>query len=184
MKARRLVPAALAVLAVSGCQNPFDPQADLRLILWEANGGLVAQLTQALASTTEKQNTWLQTVKMTIGNYSSVPVTLTSYTVVYRQVGAQTGAYPQPAGSPIPSLGGASGRRFPFLVHATALTSNFAQFSSTGFWVRIITSELLDYIGNNTSTINGGIDCEVEVFGSDHNGHNVSVSGTLHVEIF
>jgi len=185
MKARRLGPVvALAAFALGGCQNPFDPQADLRLLHWYANGGLVAQLTQATAVTTGMTDWGLQSVTMVIGNFGSVGVTLTGYTVVYRQVGAQTGAYPQPAGSPVVSLGGAAGRRFPILAHAQGLVDNYSQFTQTSVGLRIITPELLTYIGNNTSTINGGMDCEVEVFGTDHNGHDVKVSGTLHIEIF
>jgi hypothetical protein len=49
--------------------------------------------------------------------------------------------------------------------------------------VRLITRELLLYIKQNPGTLNGGIDCEVECFGTDENGHDVKVSGTLHVEV-
>jgi hypothetical protein len=185
--ARRLAPAiAVALVAVTctGCQNPFDPSADLRLIRWFANGDLVVQITQSLAGGSAKSDPLLQSTRMTIGNFSSVPVTLTSYVVVYRQVGAVTGSSPLPAGSPIPVLGGAGGRRYPIQLHVRGLEDNSGLFAQADLDLQIVTNDFLDYIFNNASTINGGIDCEVEVFGTDHNGHDVTVAGALHVEVF
>jgi len=130
MRARRLLPAAaLALVAVSatGCQNPFDPSGDVRLIQWEANAGTTAQITQSLATGTlgTKDEDWkVQRTAMHLGNFSSVGVLLTSYVVVYRQIGAQDPPASLPPGSPIPSLGGAGGRRYPINIHVRGLENN------------------------------------------------------------
>jgi len=179
---------AAAALLTVGCQNPFDPEADLRLIRWQANGGVVAQVTQSLAGGSEMQNAGLQETSMYIGNFSMVGAHMTSYVVVYRQIGAQDPPVSLPAGSAIPSLGGAAGRRFPIDFHVRGVmnnTGNTAEVyaSAPQLQVRLITRELLTYISLNLGTLNGGIDCEVEVYGSDHNGHDVKVTGTLHVEV-
>lgn len=185
--------AAIAAMAVSlaGCENPFDPKADVKLLRWNCNAGLTAQLVQATAGTNGMSDSGLQTTEMHLGNFTSVPVLFTSYVAVYRQIGAQDAPVNLPPGSPIPSLGGAAGRRYAINYHMQAVTSptngSYSDIYTTGattFQPRLITREFLNYVATNPGTTNGGIDIEVEVFGTDHNGHDVKVGGVLHVEIF
>ena len=131
-----------------------------------------------MASTTD------QRIVVDFENRGSVPFSFTSYTVVYRQFSAQTGSCAQPANSPICSLGGAAGRRYSFTYHQGGLTQNTSESTQGGFSIHPITNELLDYIGANSGLVSGGIDLDLTFFGSDHNGHDVTVDGTIHVEIF
>lgn len=185
--------AAVAV-AVTGCVNPFDPTADIKLERFFANGGLITVVVQSTAiSNAETPGITLQTTEAVFSNYSTVGGEITSYSVVYRQLTAQPSPVDLPPGSPIPSLGGAAGRRFYTLVHFQGLRDNTdpKEFNTFNMLPRIITNELLQYIGGNpaysngigSSAIGGGIDCEVIFFGQDHNGHDIKVSGVLHVQV-
>ena len=90
-----------------------------------------------------------------------------------------------PPGSPIPALGGAGGRRYTINFHVAPLENNTYNYAGDfDLVLRLITGEFLNYVANSPGTLNGGIDCEVEVFGVDHNGHDVKVVGSLHVEVF
>lgn len=177
--------AGLLLLGSAGCRNPFDPEADLRMWRIDAcGGGPVVQILQSDALVGAMTNTCLQRVIATVLNYSSVQASLTSYSVVYRQISAQTGACPQPPGSPICSLGGAGGRKFAIREHVDALTNNASENTQTDVWMMVLTPEVLTYIGTNTSTIGGGIDMDITLFGTDHNGHDVKVGGTIHIEVY
>lgn len=177
----------LLPLALAGCQNPFDPGADLRLLEWQGlNGGNVILITQANATLSHKNayDSSHANIDALIANYSSVPVTLRSYTVVYRQIGEQSPPCSLPAGNAICSLGGAAGRRFQMLQHVGGLTQYGSGYSTTTIRIRPITDEVLDHIGADINTINGGIDMEILLYGTDHNGHDVKVGGSIHIEIY
>lgn len=179
--------AALLPLALTGCQNPFDPEADLRLLRWNGlNGTTVILITQANAQTIHKQSNDAshRNIGAAIANYSAVPVTLRSYTVVYRQVGEQSPPCALPPGNAICRLGGAAGRRFPIVQHIGGLTSYGVGYASTDIRIRPVTDELLDHIFADLNTINGGIDMEILMYGTDHNGHDVKVGGSIHIEIY
>ncbi len=186
MKTLRLAPLLVLAFAV-GCRNPFDPSADIRLEQFTGNQGLFVEFTQAdAAAGVVLTSLGDQVTPVVLVNYSTVAAQITSYTVVYRQLTAQPGAGLAP-GSPIPSLGGAAGRRFNFIVHIAGLADDTtsAGFNSTALYPSIITAELIQYIGGpqGNSTIGGGIDCEVIFFGEDHNGHEVKVPGSIHVQV-
>ena len=156
--------------------------------MWQfnANNGQVVAVVQANALTTEQgSSSSSQNVTMAVLNYGSIGFEIDSYTVVYRQVSAQTGACTQPAGSPICALGGPGGRKFSITIHPDSLL-NAATVNATQMNVNIrpMTTELYDYIGANTATISGGLDLDITLNGTDHNGHDVKVSGTLHVEVY
>jgi hypothetical protein len=178
----------LAVLA-GGCENPFDPAADVRLIRlsWTRNGNSIALIEQATAYTNNKTDLGAQSLDVTVGNFSSVPAVLTRVVVVYKQVGPQTlASCPQPAGSPICSLGGAGGRRWDLVAHVPGLVNNFTGTGYTALTFRFapIHEGLLNYIQLNPETTGGGIDLEITMFGEDHNGHDVRVNGTFHIEVY
>ena len=178
---------ALLPLALAGCQNPFDPEADLRLAQWGGlNGGIVIILEQAKAATTYKApgDPIHNGIDATIWNYSSVPVTLRSYTVVYRQIGQQSAPCSLPAGNAICKLGGAAGRRFTLTQHLGGMTQYGSGYAATTIKFRPLTGELLDHIAADLNTINGGVDMEIMFYGTDHNGHDVKVGGSIHIEIF
>ena len=188
MAAPRLLAAAAAGLGLlaSGCQNPFDPKADVRMWQFNANAGQVASIVQANATTTEQSSSSSsQNVSIYVLNYSSIGFVFDSYTVVYRQASPQTGSCTQPAGSPICSLGGPGGRRFPMVTHAVSVM-NVANMDATGMSIPIhpMTTEMYDYIGANTATISGGLDLDITLNGTDDNGHDIKVGGTLHVEVY
>lgn len=186
MKTTALRLAAVLPLALAGCQNPFDPQADLRMLQWNGlNGGNVILIDQTKASTDHLQP-WDDShnnIIASIGNYSSVPVVLRSYTVVYRQVGEQSPPCSLPAGNAICRLGGAAGRRFVITQHVAGMTSYGAGFAETNFRFRPLTDEVFAHIAADLNTINGGIDMEILFHGTDHNGHDVKVGGSIHIEI-
>jgi hypothetical protein len=185
---RRVVLAAAALGLIAGCRNPFDPSADIRLERFFANGGLITIVTQATAlNSVDSNGAGIQSVRADFSNFSTVGGNFTSYTVVYRQLPAQPAPVNLDPGSPIPSLGGAAGRRFYELVHFQGLRddTNTNGFNTFSMFPRIITAELLKYIGSGlgSSSIGGGIDCEVIFFGEDHNGHEIKVGGVLHVQV-
>lgn len=182
-----LLGAGLTAAFLAGCQNPFDPQADLRLLRWDnLNGGNVILITQSEANSNHKSpgDDSHNRIVAEIANYSSVPVTLTSYTVVYRQIGEQGAPCSLPPGNAICVLGGAAGRRFQMLQHIGGLTSYGSGYSLTDVQIRPITDEVLSRIFFDSNTINGGIDMEILLYGTDHNGHDVKVGGSIHIEIF
>ena len=179
----------LSIIAASaGCRNPFDPTADIKLIRFFANGGLFVTVEQVQAINDITNSTGVQNVRADFANYSTVPAEFTSYTVVYRQLTAQPAPVNLPAGSPIPTLGGAAGRRGYFRWNAGSLLDNTnpVGYTVTSLFPRVITAEFLSYVGGSlgTSTIGGGIDCEIIFFGTDDNGHEVKIDGTLHVDIY
>ncbi len=187
MRAFRSRVALLLPLAMAGCQNPFDPEADLRLALWGGlNGTTVIILEQAKALTTYKTtgDPVHANIEAVVWNQSSVPVVLTSYTVVYRQIGQQSAPCSLPPGNAICRLGGAAGRRFPITQHLAAMTNYGAGYAETRFRFKPLTAEVFDHIGADLNTINGGIDMEIQFYGTDHNGHDVKVGGSIHMEIF
>jgi hypothetical protein len=47
-----------------------------------------------------------------------------------------------------------------------------------------MTNALYQYIDRHPETKSGGIDCEVTIHGTDHNGHDVSATAVLHIEVF
>lgn len=178
----------LTGLTFLGCRNPFDPMAEIRLERFFANGGLFTIVNQSTALTSvDSGGAGIQQAVAEFSNFSTVGGVFTSYNVVYRQLTAQPSPINLPAGSPIPSLGGASGRRFYIRNHFQGLrdNSNTNGYNLFDVFTRIITAELLNYIGSGTgaSTIGGGIDCEVVFFGEDHNGHEIKVNGVLHVQV-
>lgn len=183
----RAAAAAAACLAGVSCQNPFDPKADLRMIRFDANAGTYATFARNSAWSGGSDASMF--VTMVIGNWSSVQVSLTSYTVVYRQIGAQVppSPCPQPPGNPICILGGAAGRTFPMTNHVGGLTDDKSGngFVQADVRIRPVSFELLNYIvgGAGAATVNGGIDMDIVLFGEDHNGHDVKVAGTLHLEV-
>lgn len=186
MTRRAIVLALPLLMAVGGCRNPFDPPADVKLIRFfcQDTDSLFAIIEQTLANgyiaVASKQRT-----RAELANYSTVPGEITSYSVVYRQLTAQPAPVNLPPGSPIPSLGGAAGRRFYIHDYIGALTDNTSGqgYSVTTVRPKIINPELLSYIYTNSSTIGGGIDCEVVFFGTDENGHEIKISGVVHVEV-
>jgi len=180
----------LAALAMTSCRNPFDPSADLKLLRFFGNGGLIVLINQVDAKNDidYSNGSPVQNTSVEIANYSTVAAQITSYSVVYRQLTLQPSPVNLPPGSPIPTLGGAAGRRFNSIIHIPALADNTtaAGFNTTTLSPRIITREFLEYVGTGglgASTIGGGIDCEIIFYGEDHNGHEVKLSGVLHVEI-
>lgn len=171
----RALLAGLGVVAL-GCRNPFDPSADVRV---EVGGFVIFDQSNAA---TQVSQMWTHTVQFT--NYSSVPARFTSYTVVYRQVGAQTDpACPQPPGQPVCSLGGAAGRRYPLVVEVGPRITNDAP-PATGFAsVLIYTPEFFRYVSTHGETTEGGFDVELTFFGTDDNGHDLTVSEINHADI-
>jgi len=191
MKARGLLVLAAAATAglVSGCRNPFDPTADIRFRRFQANSGYIATINADPTNVTNIINqSWqdFYNVRMEIAVYSSVPVSWTSYTVVYRQVAAQVKECGLPPGSPICSLGGAGGRRFPIRRHTRGLLSNASVPLNPNqtILLRPFPEEFLQYISGNGEAVSGGIDVDITIQGEDHNGHDIEVSGTLHVEVY
>jgi len=187
MTGSRLLLAAAGIMA-TGCINPFDPSADVRLERFFANGGLIAIINQSTAlANVDSNGASEQTVNVAFSNFTTVGGQITSYSVVYRQLTAQPAPVNLEAGSPIPSLGGAAGRRFYTLLHFQGLRDNTNPVEYTTFTLfpRIITAEVMKYIGSGlgASAIGGGIDCECIFYGEDHNGHDIKVSGVLHVQI-
>ncbi len=178
--------AALLILtgiALAACRNPFDPSADIRLVrFYDYGGNFVMSLLQDQADTAIEED-WKHRVRAQIYNYSSVAAKFHSYTVVYKQVGPQANAGLGP-GLPIPSLGGAAGRRYTAGFYIRGLLNNEADFVDEQFSVLILTDEFFMYVKNNTDTVDGGIDCELTFYGVDENDHDVTVGGTFHVEIF
>jgi hypothetical protein len=181
-----LVAAAVAGL-VAGCRNPFDPTADIRFRRFQANSGYIATINADPTNVTNIINSkWdsFYSVTMEISLYSSVPVSWRNYTVVYRQVAEQVAQCGLPPGSPICSLGGAGGRRFPMRVHSRGLLSNDSVPVTDTISLRPFSEEFLKYVSGNGEAVSGGIDVDITVQGEDHNGHDVEVSGTLHVEVY
>lgn len=184
--------AAILLLAASGCINPFDPKANVRLWRFEVNGNATQLVVQIVQANAINLIAGPPTVSAVVLNEStSVGVIFDSYTVVYRQNAAQTGTCTQPPGSPICSLGGAAGRRFALHWHLAPVNTNpVGSGGATTAWtslslpLSVITAELLQYIASNQTTINGGIDMDITLSGTDHNGHDVKAGGTCHIEIF
>ncbi len=205
-QASLLVFLLIAAGVSTGCRNPFDPEADVRINRFLAQGNnFVAQIEQADANNLITNQfvggVNMQQVRVVVDNLTTVPVTFESYTVTYIQIAKQGDFMPnspvslspcvQPPGSPICSLGKDGTARYHFLAHLGGLNTDpgglpFPVVTQGTFDLRIITEELLTYIFNAApSDIQaGGIDCEITLLGTDHNGHDVQASGTLHIEVF
>lgn len=203
MTVHRFTLLTILVLAGSlstGCRNPFDPAAQVDIVRFFAqgtfcgSGGFVAQITQTPLDPPSTSVDQKQRVCVMLRNTSSVNVLFTSYTVVYRQLGRQ-GLWPsctlsptcRPPDSPIAALGDAAGRRYTFVLHMQGVRFAGTPTQTTlQVPVRIITEELLEYIEDAppVDIQSGGLDCDITLHGEDHNGHDVKVSGTLHIEVF
>ena len=186
---RALSTAAIPLLlaALAGCRNPFDPSAD---VIIDHFNPRMQSLNQAewstqipLPGTSWDMN--VQYIQIFMRNFSTVGVSFTSYTVVYRQVAAQqTVIPPLPANSPIAAVGGAEGLTFKIVTHLPGMrSSNDVNYQERSWEIQIVTDNLLQYI-NNTETKSGGIDCEITMHGTDHNGHDVTATGVFHIEVF
>jgi len=189
MNARRFLVLLAATTAglVSGCRNPFDPTADIRFRRFYANSGYISTINADPTNVTNIINSkWdgFYGVSMEIAVYASVPVTWTSYTVVYRQVAAQVSQCGLPPGAPICSIGGAGGRRFLIRRHTRGIVTNDLVPMTDTVALRPFSEEFLRYISGNGEAVSGGIDVDITIQGEDHNGHDVEVSGTLHVEVY
>jgi len=177
MKRARLLLAAAGVLAV-GCRNPLDPKADIRI---ENITGL-NRILQSNAATlgNDPQFTTVQ-----FASYGTVGCAFNGYTVVYRQVGPQNDpACSQGPGQPICALGGAAGRRYSVRFHMGPKNDDLTLSVVNSYSFAILTPEVMKYISAHTDTTNGGIDCDLTFFGTDHNDHDITVTGTFHVEVF
>lgn len=204
MTSRRSTLLTILVLAGSlstGCgRNPFDPTAQVDIVRFFAqgtdcsSGGFVAQITQTPLDPSSTSSSNKQRVCVRLRNTGSVNVLFTSYTVVYRQLGKQ-GNWPsctlsptcRPPNSPIASLGDAAGRRYTLVLHMSGVRKAATPPETTlQVPVRIITEELLKYIETAppSDIRGGGLDCDITLHGEDHNGHDIKVSGTLHIEVF
>jgi len=176
----------LLMAPFTGCRNPFDPSADVIIDHFEPRMGSMKQgewnneITRPGASWAVQA----QYVTVFIRNYSTVGVSFSSYTVVYRQVSEQAGAIPPlPAHSPITAAGGAEGLTFKFVAHLLGLQYPNNEGQERSWNIQVVTDDLLRYCAN-TETQSGGIDCEITMHGTDHNGHDVTVSGVWHLEVF
>ena len=176
MRTLRLIASSVAILAV-GCRNPLDPKADVRI---ESFGGRATFLQTDNSIINQYYPTSVQ-----FASYGTVAAILTSYTVVYRQVGPQNDpACTQGPGQPICALGGAAGRRYAMRTHLAPRTNDATRNVPTTVTIHILTSELLKYIVEHGDTVNGGLDLDLTFFGTDHNGHDLTVTGTFHIEVF
>lgn len=168
----------------AGCRNPFDPQADVKLVRFYSTTGDYIERVLQTSALTWIDSTDRHVIQLLIYNYSSVGVRFFSYTAVYRQVGIQPTVVPVlPPGQPIAALGGAAGRRYMADIYLMGLSNNRNDYSVTLAPLIILTEELLTYIGTNASTRNGGIDVDVTLYGIDDNDHDVVVGGTFHIEV-
>ena len=188
---RKFIPVALLIVAVglaSGCRNPFDPSADVRVLRFLVDGNdYYASIDQGTANSP----TNAPQVVMVVVNYSTVPVEFTSYTVVYRQVGPQNSpTCPASPNSPICALGGATGRSYRIVDYMSGLTNTWAslpiRYTRQDLPLRVATDELMMYIFNEPATdiMAGGIGAYITIHGVDQNGHDVRASGTLHIEVY
>jgi hypothetical protein len=170
---------ALMVLS-GGCRNPFNPDARIRFDRFYAGttGLPILTIQQNQASTLKNSIATVGQIQcqVALSNKSTVPGRITGYNVVYRQLST---------GLPIPSCGGAAGRRFQTHFIVTALGSNYstAQDAVIPRYVEMVTDELLTHIATDLSTVDGGIDCEVTFYGEDDNGYDIKVEGVLHIDV-
>jgi hypothetical protein len=174
------IPLLLAALA--GCRNPFDPSADVIIDHFEPR---MQSLNQSDWNNQITQPWGVQSVNIFVRNFGTVGVSFTSFTVVYRQVADQPLAVPPlPANSPIAAVGGAEGLTFKIVVHLLGLQSAYNSSQERSWNIQVVTDNLLRYIGEHTETKSGGIDCEITMHGTDHNGHDVTATGVFHIEVF
>jgi hypothetical protein len=188
-RARVLIAGMLVTAAVaSGCRNPFDPEADVRILNFSASSGgnTVQLLYSECMNLATGSNQWKMGVTATVVNFGTPGVLLTSYTAVYRTMAKLPPPLSLEPDTPIPDLGGAAGKRYRILRHVQGVTSaNSSNYYSTALTINlnVISEEFARFIYTHSDIVNGGADIIVTLQGEDHNGHDVTCSGVLHVEI-
>ena len=174
--ARRLPALLLALAALAGCNNPFDPKSDVELAELAPHDIIIYQTQIPGGGAALNLNDWTVLAEFVVNN--KVGVNLTSVDITYTDLN----------GNEVTAYKTTGGRHFKFAYRLEPVTNNdrfdFGEGLSSAVTLYVVDRNVITELQSPAYPSNHFMFAAITFRGEDDNGHDVKLTGTMTIKYY